>query len=109
MSTNEPQPAVYQPGQIVNGHVWTGTEWLPVVQAAKPAGSSSPWLTLGIIVSFVVAALGAIQGLSWMIAGIDLENEGNPFAGILSLLGMGALVVAAGFVILGFVLMNKRR
>ena len=26
---SEQQPA-YQPGQIVNGHVWTGTEWLPV-------------------------------------------------------------------------------
>jgi hypothetical protein len=64
---------------------------------------------LGIIVSFIVAALGGIQGMSWMMAGIDLENEGNPFAGILSLLGMGALVVAAGFVILGFVLLNKRR
>jgi hypothetical protein len=109
MSTNEPQPVVYQPGQIVNGHVWTGTEWLPVVQAAKPAGSSSPWLTLGIIVSFVVAGLAGIQGIYWMFGGIDLENQGNPFAGILTLLGMGALVVAAGFVILGFVLMNKRR
>lgn len=33
----------YQPGQIVNGHVWTGTHWLPLQpDAPKPAGSKPP-------------------------------------------------------------------
>ena len=34
---SEEQP--YQVGQIVNGHVWTGTEWLPIVNA--PTASSA--------------------------------------------------------------------
>jgi hypothetical protein len=108
MSTNEPQPVVYQPGQIVNGHVWTGSEWLPVVQAAKPAGSSSTWKTIAGFIAFAVAGVAGIQGMYWLGAFLDLEGDGNPFAGILALLGMGALAVAAGFGIAGIMLLNKR-
>ena len=108
MSTNEPQPAVYQPGQIVNGHVWTGTEWLPVVQAAKPAGSSSTWKLIAGLIAFAVAGVAGIQGMYWLGSFIDLQDAGNPFAGILALLGMGALAVAAGFGIAGIMLLNRR-
>jgi apolipoprotein N-acyltransferase len=108
MSEDQQQPVAYQPGQIVNGHVWTGTEWLPVVQAAKPTGSSSTWKLIAAIVAFVVTAVAGIQGMYWLGAFLDLEGDGNPFAGILALLGMGALAVAAGFGIAGIMLLNKR-
>lgn len=108
MTTNEPQPVTYQPGQIVNGHVWTGSEWLPVAQS-KPPHTPSVWITLGAILSFVVAVGAGVQALDWLFGGINLENDGNPFAGVLTLFGMGALVVAAGFAILGMFLINKNK
>jgi hypothetical protein len=108
MSEIQSQPPVYQPGQIMNGHVWTGTEWVPVVQQPSTSGSS-PWRMIGGIVALVVAAIAAIQGLSWIAGFADLDGQGNPFAGILALLGMGALAVAAGFGIAGIVLLTKKR
>ena len=108
MSENQPQAPAYQPGQIVNGHVWTGTEWLPVQQPAASSGSS-PWRTVGGVVALIVAALAGIQGLSWLGSFFDLDSQGNQFAGFLALLGMGALAVAAGFGITGIVLLNKKR
>lgn len=106
--TEQPQQPTYAVGQVVNGHVWTGTEWLAVVPAAKPAGSSSTWKLVAGIVAFVVAAVAGIQGMYWLGAFLDLDNQGNPFAGVLALLGMAALAVAAGFAIAGIMLVNKR-
>ena len=37
------QPPAYQVGQVVNGHVWTGTEWVPQGQA----GSGVPQAQVG--------------------------------------------------------------
>ena len=100
------QPPVYQPGQIVNGHVWTGTEWLPVVQPQVPKVKST-WVILAGVVCLIVALLAGLQALSWLVSFSDLDSEGNQFAGILALLGMGAGVVAAGFAVAGVVLLKK--
>jgi len=35
---NHGQPEVYEVGTIVNGHVWTGAEWVPVRNPSGPAG-----------------------------------------------------------------------
>lgn len=98
------QPPAYQPGQVVNGHVWTGTEWL---QIQKPAAQPrSGWRITAGMVCLVVAALAGAQALSWLSGFMDLDSQGNQFAGILALLGMGAGVVAAGFGVAGVVLLK---
>ncbi len=104
--TEQVEPPAFQPGQIVNGHVWTGTEWLPVQQPVKPTGSST-LRTLGAVLAFIVAGVAALQGLSWIVSFAQLDNEGNQFAGLLALLGMGALAVAAAFGLAGIFLIKK--
>jgi hypothetical protein len=106
MMSEQPQPPVYQPGQIVNGHVWTGTEWLPVAVPPAPAGASV-WRTLGAVVAFIVAGVAALQGLSWIVGFLQLDSDGNQFAGLLALLGMGALAVGAAFGLAGIFLLKK--
>lgn len=101
------QPPAFQPGQIVNGHVWTGTEWLPVVQPAAAPKVKSTWVILAGVVCLIVALLAGLQALSWLVSFSDLDSEGNQFAGLLALLGMGAGVVAAGFAVAGVVLLKK--
>lgn len=98
---------VYQPGDQVNGHVWTGTQWLPIAAPVQPA-SRSPWRTVAGVVAIIVAGLAVMQGLSWIGSSLELDSEGNPFAGFLTLLGMGALVVGAAFGITGVVLLTKK-
>ena len=100
------EPPAYQPGQVVNGHVWTGTEWLPVVQPAGPKVKST-WVILAGVVCLIVAGLAGVQALSWLLSFSELDSEGNQFAGILALLGMGAGVVAAGFGVAGVLLLKK--
>lgn len=100
------QPPAYQPGQVVNGHVWTGTEWLPVVQPQGPK-VKSVWVTLAGVACCIVALLAGVQALSWLLSFSELDSEGNQFAGILALLGMGAGVVAAGFGVAGVLLLKK--
>jgi hypothetical protein len=107
VSTNESQPVSYQPGQVVNGHVWTGTAWLPVQQ--PQAQGNSTWRLVGGLMALFVAAVSGYLGLSWMLAFVQLGNEGNQFAGLLAILGLGALAVAAGFAITGMVLLTKKR
>ena len=104
--SEQTQPPAYQLGQIVNGHVWTGTEWLPVKVAPPPAGSSV-WRTLGAVVAFLVAGVAGLQGLAWIVSFAQLDSEGNQFAGLLALLGMGALAVAAAFGLAGIFLLKK--
>jgi hypothetical protein len=106
MMSEQTQPPAYQPGQIVNGHVWTGTEWLPVKATPAPAGSSV-WRTLGAVVAFLVAGVAALQGLSWIVGFLQLDSDGNQFAGLLALLGMGALAVSAAFGLAGIFLLKK--
>ncbi len=101
-------PPTYAVGQVVNGHVWTGTEWV-VLRVQQQPQSSSPWRMVAGIVALLVAAVAGIQGLSWMTGFVDLDEQGNPFASILALLGMGALAVAAGFGIAGIMLLTKKK
>jgi len=58
------------------------------------------------IACLAVAALAAIQGWSWLTGFTELEADGNPFSGILAILLLGALTVAAGFGIAGIVLLS---
>ena len=103
MSSEQP---VYKPGDQVNGHVWTGTEWLKVEVPAVPKAKSG-WITTAGVICLLVAALAGAQALSWLASFGTLESDGNQFAGILALLGMGAGVVAAGFGVAGVVLLKK--
>lgn len=96
----------YQPGQVVNGHVWTGTQWLRV--QPPPQGSAFPWRTISGVVALVVAGVAGLMGVSWLLNWLELENDGNPFSSILMLLGMAALAVAAGFGIAGVTLITKK-
>lgn len=61
------------------------------------------------VVCFLVAVLAGIQGISWMLGMAELEADGNPFAGILAPLFLGAFAVAAGFAIAGFVLVSGKK
>lgn len=36
MTDQEPPPRSYPVGAIVNGHVWTGTEWVPALNMPDP-------------------------------------------------------------------------
>lgn len=107
MSESQPQPPVYQPGQVVNGHVWTGSEWLPVAQPKPVSPGGSPLKTLGAVLAFIVAGVAGLQGLSWIISFVQLDSEGNQFAGLLALVGMGALAVGAAFALAGIFLLKK--
>ena len=46
MSTNSGEEshegAAYQVGTVINGHVWTGEQWVPVVVPAPAIGTSPP-------------------------------------------------------------------
>ena len=108
MSEQSQQPA-FEPGQVVNGHVWTGTEWLRVAAPVAPTvpKPKSTWVILAGVVCLLVALLAGLQAVSWLASFSELESEGNPFAGMLALLGMGAGVVAAGFGVAGVVLLKK--
>ena len=105
--SEQPQQPVFQPGQIVNGHVWTGTEWLRVTQPAAAPKAKSTWVILAGVVCLIVAGLAGIQALQWMLSFNELESEGNQFAGILAVLTMGAGVIAAGFGVAGVLLLKK--
>lgn len=101
-------PSGYLPGQVVNGHVWTGSQWVPLQVPEQPKGPLSPWRLLAAVVAFTVAGVAALQGVYWLYGFLELDSDGNPFSGLLALLGMVALLVAAGFGIAGVVLLNRR-
>ena len=101
------EEATYQPGDQANGYVWTGTEWLPIAQQQAPRGKS-PWRILAGIVSLFAAAIAALMALSWLASFGELESEGNQFAGILALFGLGAAGVAVAFGVTGIVLLTKK-
>lgn len=55
MSNQSPPPYPYQTGQVVNGHVWTGTQWLPV---EKPkVGFKLGGLEIALIVGAIILAV----------------------------------------------------
>ena len=104
---SESQP-VYQPGSVVNGHVWTGEQWLPVQQSPSAPKPRSPWRVVAGIACLIGAALAGLQGLSWLIGFNDLDSQGNQFAGVLAVLGLGAGAVALGFLVAGINLLTKK-
>lgn len=87
-------------------------QWVRIVdgkvQSAKVAGQRSTGRVIGGVVAFIFAAFALIQGISWFTGWVDLDAEGNPFAGTLLVLGLGAFAVAAAFGIWGIVLVSKK-
>lgn len=72
--TNQPEQ-VYEVGAVVNGHRWTGTEWVPV-----PAPRKSRWawwvfggLGLALVLAAVFAAIAGPDGGSG--ASVDPEQD----------------------------------
>lgn len=61
------------------------------------------------VICFVVALVAALQGWSWLMSFAELDATGNPFAGLLAPLLLGAFAVAAGFAAAGFVLVSGKK
>lgn len=55
-----------------------------------------------------IGGIVAYLSYGWFQEFNDLQSEGNQFAFILGLLGLGAFVVAAAFGIWGLVLLSKK-
>jgi hypothetical protein len=109
MSDSSQQPPAYEPGQVVNGHVWTGTQWLPVAQPPPPRPPGISTLRIvGAVVAFVTAAFSALLGVSWLAGYNEIQSQGNEFAGLLVLLGMGALGFAVAFALGGVAFLVKK-
>ena len=112
MSDNQPAPPTSQPTGVVwdgskfiyGDQVWNGTAWVK----AAPARLSTGRIVAGVI-ALVVGAVAGLQGWSWLTGALELQADGNQFAGILVPLGLGAGVVAAAFIITGILLLSKRR
>jgi len=63
---------------------------------------------VGGVVCLLVAAVLALLGFSWFQGFVTLEADGNQFAGILALLGVGAWVVGAAFGVWGVTLFSRK-
>ncbi len=90
------------------GQYWDGRRWINAAGAPASTATRSTGRTIGGIVALLVAALVAFLGYGWFQGFTELDAKGNPFAGMLGLLGMGAVVVAAGFGVWGIVLLSKK-
>jgi hypothetical protein len=113
MSEMQPPPPTYKPGQVVDGYVWTGTEWLLVQDGSAPAEAPgkplTTWQLLSGILLLLVAGAGLIQGATWLYSFYDLSGSGNRFAGILLVLGLAGLAVGVGFGVWGVNVLTKKR
>jgi hypothetical protein len=90
---------------------WDGSTWTGHTRAAAPISrpsTRSTGRTIGGIVALLVALLAAYLGYGWFQGFNNLQSEGNPFASILGIFGMGAFAVAAAFGIWGLVLLSKK-
>lgn len=97
-----------QPGEIRNGYVWTGDQWVALATPSPPSQGISTTRVIVASVAFVVAGVAALMGISWMFSFVELNAKGNDFAGLLALFGMGALTVAAGFGITGVLVLTRK-
>jgi hypothetical protein len=104
-------PASLPPGVVWDGtnwrygaQVWDGTTW-----SGAAAPRSSTGRTVAGVLCLVVAAVAILIGWGWVTGYMDLEAQGNDFAGLLILLVLGAAAVAAGFGITGLVLLSPKR
>lgn len=104
----------YKPGsgQFAGMYAKQGGPWVRIEDGRVVKVNNSPPRSTGRVIGGVIALFVAVvalwQGFSWFGAFIELDAEGNPFAGTLALLGFGALVVAAGFGIWGIVLVSRK-
>ena len=88
---------------------WFRIEQGKAVRWSEPRkGSGITGRMVGGVIALLVAAVVAFIGLGWIQGFADLDAQGNPFAGILALFGIGAWVVAAGFGVWGIVLMSRK-
>lgn len=80
------------------------------IRPASPPGGSgrSAGRTIGGIAALIVAGLAGMQALSWLQGFLELDQQGNGFAGILVPMGLAAGAVAAGFGIWGVMLLSKK-
>ena len=69
MSEQEPQRH-YQTGDVVNGFVWTGTQWLPY-QPPK-----NPWYNIG---TWPIVLIAVLVGLMLLLAGGVFDDIASMF------------------------------
>lgn len=108
MSDDMQRAPKYQAGQVINGFVYTGTEWVPLKQPAPAPRQNPLWLTIGGIIALVICSVAGIQGLAWLSEWFALEQRGNPFSGVLLVLGLGAMTVAAAFGFVGLFIFTRK-
>lgn len=110
--TSAPQAGWYPSQSTPNTDAyWDGSTWTGHTRAAAPISrpsTRSTGRTIGGVVALLVALLVGFLGYGWFQGFNDLQSEGNQFAAILGLFGMGAVVVAAAFGIWGLVLLSKK-
>jgi hypothetical protein len=110
--TSAPQAGWYPSQSTPNTDAyWDGSTWTGHTRAAAPISrpsTRSTGRTIGGAVALLVALLVGFLGYGWFQGFNDLQSEGNQFAAILGLFGMGAFVVAAAFGIWGLVLLSKK-
>ncbi len=79
---------------------------LPAPVALQPQPSHPAWALICGAIALAVAMVCGFLALNWVLG--YLSDASNPFAGLALLLGLGAGVVAAGFLILGIMLLAKK-
>jgi hypothetical protein len=89
---------------IYGDQVWNGTAWVKTTPAGPSTGR-----VIAAVISLAVGAVALLQGWSWLSGALELQADGNQFAGLLVPLALAAGVVAAAFIIAGIVLLSKRR
>ena len=77
----------------------------PPVPMQQPGGHPA-WALICGAIALAVAMVCGFLALNWVLG--YLSDASNPFAGLALLLGLGAGVVAAGFLILGIMLLAKK-
>lgn len=79
---------------------------LPPPVAVHRAGAHPAWALICGAIALAVAMVSGFLALNWVLG--YLNDASNPFAGLALLLGLGAGVVAAGFLIAGIMLLAKK-
>jgi len=79
-----------------------------IVKKWRSGSQPSTGRKVGGVVCLLVAAVLALLGFSWFQGFVTLEADGNQFAGILALLGVGAWVVGAAFGVWGVTLFSRK-
>lgn len=93
------------PGVVV-GSVLLRHKPAALANAAPSGGSHPAWALICGAIALAVAMVCGFLALNWVLG--YLSDASNPFAGLALLLGLGAGVVAAGFLILGIMLLAKK-